>query len=97
MIDCIDIHVVFKRIYLNFPLMRIHNLNPKLANISKASDCSTERRKARREGREVAIIGKAYPNINKVFSSLPLLFREINIILMSILLALPSEPEFVNF
>jgi hypothetical protein len=69
---------------------------PKLANISKTSDCSTERRKTRAEGREVAIIGGANPYIKKVFSSFLLLFREMNIIFMSILLALPSEPEFVN-
>jgi hypothetical protein len=67
-----------------------------LDNISKASDYSIERRNTRREGRELAIIGGAYPIFRKVFSSLPLLFREMNIILMSILLALPSEPEFVN-
>jgi hypothetical protein len=87
-------HVVFERKYFGLPLIRIHNLNPKLANISKASDCGKERRNTRREGREVAIIGGTYPIFRKVFSSLILLFREMNIILMSILLALPSEPDF---
>jgi hypothetical protein len=43
-----------------------------------------------RKGREVAIIGGAYPIFRKVFSSLTLLFHEMNIILMSILLVLPS-------
>jgi hypothetical protein len=62
-------HVISERTYFGLPLMRIHNPNPKLANISKASDCSTERRNTRREGREVAIIGGAYPNIRRVFSS----------------------------
>jgi hypothetical protein len=75
-------HVVSERTYFGLPLIRIHNLNPKLANISKASDCSTERRNTRREGREVAMIGEAYPIIRKVFSSLTLLFPEMNIILI---------------
>jgi hypothetical protein len=68
-----DIHLVSGRTYFGLPLIRIHNPNPKLANISKASDCSTERRMARREGREVAMIGGANPYIKKMFS-LTLLF-----------------------